>query len=94
MRLSQIGKEQAVQKDAAHLAQTLQGSNLVRESEEHTRTVNQTRELEDGPEAIKDEQQQNRERREENRERKETESEEEREIFHDPDLGSKIDITG
>ena len=95
MRLSQIGKEQAVQKEAAHLAQTLHGSELVRESEQQAHSVNLTRELEDGPDAIKEEEQRGGEQREaEEKERRASDDEDDADVFRDPDLGTNIDITG
>lgn len=98
MRLSQVGKEQSVQREAAHVAQTQQGSEMARRSEQESQTVNQTRELEDGPEAIKDEEQGRSQPRGEGEKHKEERNEddenERREIFRDPALGNKIDITG
>ncbi len=94
MRLSQVGREQAIEKDAAHLAQALRGNELVRESEEQARTVNETRELEDGPDAVKEEGQKGGERRERSGEPGAEDDGGEQDVFRDPDLGSNIDITG
>ena len=95
MRLSQIGKEQSLQRESAHLAQATQGKEIVREAEEQSKTVNESRDVEDGPEAIKDDQQQPREQS--SGERKDTrsgEDEEEQNVFRDPDLGNSVDISG
>ena len=95
MRLNQVGKEQAVQKEAAHLAQTQAASELVRESETHAHSVNETPDLEDGLEAVDEDEQKRKEREAEEQERNEEAGEKKkREIFRDPDLGSKIDIVG
>ena len=95
MQLTQVGKEQAIQKDAAHLAQSIQGGEIARESEETTKTVSETRDLENGPDAVKDEEQKYREGREEQHgDRDKSEASDKREFFRDPDLGTKIDISG
>ena len=99
MRLGQVGKEQAVAKEAAHLAQTAQGSELEKESEKRARTVNETRELEDGPEAVKEKEQKQEQKGEllsEDGEEanKQTEIKKKKKFFKDPDLGNKIDISG
>ena len=95
MRLSQIGKEQSLQRESAHLAQTTQGKEMVREAEEQSKTVNESRDVEDGPEAIKDEQQQNREQSSGERNDRHTSSDDEdQNVFRDPDLGNSVDISG
>ena len=94
MRLNQIGKEQAVLKEAAHLAQSLQGSDMARKSEEQSHTVNESRELEEGPEAVKDEDSKNAEEGESEEKQDKSKEEKKANIFRDPDLGSKVDITG
>ena len=96
MRMNQVGKEQAVEREAAHLAQTAQGSDLVRRSEEQGRTVNETRDLEEGPGTVKEDEEKNKNQPgEEETERKaSTEGSKEEDIFKDPDLGNNIDISG
>ena len=95
MRLSQVGKEQALQRESAHLAQTAQGKEMVREAEEQSKTVNENRDVEDGPEAVKDDQQQNREQSSgERKDKRSGEDEEGQDVFRDPDLGNSVDISG
>jgi hypothetical protein len=98
MRLSQVGKEQAAMREAAHVAQTVQGSEIAKRSEEQAKTVNETRELEEGPDAIKEEEQRSgrgREESEENRERKQAQKDKKKKhVFQDPQLGTKIDLSG
>jgi hypothetical protein len=95
MRLSQVGKEQAAMKDAAHVAQTVQGSEIAKRSEEQARAVNETRELEEGPAVIKDDERQGENRGggegEEPTEKKERVK---KNVFQDPALGNKIDLSG
>ena len=97
MRLNQVGKDQAAQKEATHIAQTLRGSEIARRAEEQVHTVNESRDLEYGPNAVKDDEQKNKNenRGEENNEPSIEQSEDEKkEVFKDPDLGNKLDITG
>ncbi len=93
MRLGQIGKEQAAMRDAAHVAQAVQGSEIARHSEEAARAVNETKELEDGLEAVKDEKQGSGKRS--GGEQEEAGHEEpQKDVFSDPALGNKIDLSG
>lgn len=94
MRLSQVGKEQAMQREAAHVAQTVVASELVEESDEQAHTVTETRDLEDGPHSVKDEEQRGAGQETEEERRREEERKKKREVFRDPDLGSNIDIVG
>ena len=97
MRLNQVGKDQAVQREAVHVTQTLQGSEIARRSEEQAHTVNESRDLEYGPNAVKDDEQKNKgesKGEEQKQSPDEQLEEEEKNIFKDPDLGNKIDITG
>lgn len=94
MRLNQIGKEQAILREAAHLAQAQTAGELVRESETQAHSVNQTRELEEGLEGVNEEEQGGEQRHAPEHERGRKKPGTEREIFRDPDLGSNIDIVG
>ncbi len=94
MRLAQVGKEQAAMREAAHVAQSVQGSEIARQSEEAARTVSETRELEDGLEAVKDEEQGSGNSRREQEEARKKEEREKRDVFSDPALGNKIDLNG
>lgn len=95
MRLSQVGKEQAAMREATHVAQTVQGSEIAKRSEETARTVNEAKELEDGLDAVKDEEQ--RSDRQAGGEKEDAQSKEEHakpKVFSDPALGNKIDLSG
>ena len=96
MRLNQVGKEQAVQKEAAHVAQEAQGSEIAKRSEAQAHSVNETKELEDGLEAVKDDEQKGAgaEGGSEEQTEKEELKVEKRKFFQDPELGTKIDISG
>lgn len=102
MRLSQVGKEQAAIREAAHVAQTVQGSEIAKRSEEQAKTVNQSRDIEEGPDAIKDDEnrgggqrggQRGGKRGEEESDKAKAEAKK-RNVFQDPELGTKIDLSG
>ncbi len=95
MRLSQVGKEQAVMREAEHVAQAAQGSEIVKHSDESARTVNETKDVEDGPDAIKDEEQKSEKRSGGEKGEPHDKAEKERKnVFSDPALGNKIDLSG
>lgn len=95
MRLSQVGKEQAAMREAAHVAQEVQGSEIAKRSEELARTVSETRELEEGPDAVKDDEKKGSHGSGgEKGETSEGKEQEKKNVFHDPDLGNKIDLSG
>ena len=98
MRLNQVGKEQAVMKEASHLAQSAQGSEIARKSEAQAKTVNETRDLEEGPDGVKEEEQRGGRPAGENSDEQSQAAEEkerqQRNTFQDPELGTKIDLSG
>ena len=51
---SQVGKEQAAQKDATPLAQSAQGAQIAQKAEQRDSAVNATQDQDDGTEKIKD----------------------------------------
>ena len=96
MHMNQVGKEQAQQKEGLHLQQLAMGSELVKETEQRDKSVNQTESTSDGPEEIHEEDEQSRG----GRKRQKKEDEETREklqskkYFSDPALGNNVDISG
>ena len=99
-QMNNVGKEQAVQKEISPQHQALQASEMVKETDQHDRSVNQAHDVGDGLERIREESEQQRRRRE--REEKEKEKEKEkkdeqkrrRSFLLDPDLGRHVDIIG
>ena len=96
MHMNQVGKEQAQQKEGLHLQQVIMGSELVRETEQKDKSVNQAHALSDGPEAIHEDQesQGGGKKRRKKEEEKESGQDQSRNYYRDPDLGNNIDITG
>jgi hypothetical protein len=93
---NQVSKEQAIQKEAAPLAQSLQGALMAQKTEQRDNAVNETHDQEEGPEQVKD-----RSRRGAGRKRRQTGEKRAarpaappaRDIVQDPNLGRNIDIT-
>ena len=96
---NQVSKEQAVQKDAAPQAQSLQGAQLVQKTEQRDNAVNETNNQEEGPEQVKDRARRGAERRRRQGKapgtslEKKTGRPEPKNVVQDPALGRNIDIT-
>jgi hypothetical protein len=96
VRLAEVGKEQSAQRAAAAQSQAVAGSEIAQRSAEEARTVTQTHIVDEGPENVGDD--------EEGRGQQEGEGEAQdrhtdrysarEDIFHDPDLGQNVDVTG
>lgn len=92
---NQVGKEQAVQKDATPLAQSAQGSQLVQKTEQRDNAVNETQHQEEGPEQVKARTRRGPGGRREKGERgKKEPAPRARDVFRDPDLGRNVDVSG
>ncbi len=94
---TQVGKEQAAQKDAPPAAQSLQGAQLAQKAEVRDHAVNEAHDQEEGPEKVRDRARRGAERRG-RREPKGAKPPAARppasDVVSDPDLGRNIDITG
>ena len=92
---NQVGKEQAVQKDAGPQAQSLQGAQLVQKTEQRDKDVNETHDQEEGPEQIKDRARRgaDRKRRQAAEKRKPAAQPPAKDVVRDPALGRNVDIT-
>ena len=97
LRMSQIGKEQAEQRNIAAQHQAAQGSEFVKESEHKDHSVNQADVLPDGAEKTdEDGKRKGGKEQPEQQKREHGEAEEgnKNNFFDDPDLGHHIDISG
>jgi hypothetical protein len=93
---NQVGKEQAVQKDASPTHQSLQGSQLVQKTEQRDNDVTETPTTEEGAEKIKDRERRAAERRgKRGKEPKKgtAPAPAEKDVVRDPALGRNVDIT-
>ena len=98
MQMSQVGRDQAVEKDGPALQAAIQGAVAQRREVEANEAVRQPEEPKDGAAPVKDRQGGKRERRRE-AEGGESEAEEGRggadeEIVRDPSLGNRVDLSG
>jgi len=93
---SQVGKEQAVQKDAPPAAQSLQGAQIVQQQEVRDSSVNEAQEQQEGPEKLKDRARRGADRRKgRQKDRKPAGAQPPAsDVVRDPALGRNIDITG
>ena len=93
---SQVGKDQAVQKDAPPAAQSLQGLQIAQQAEIRDKAVNETHEQEEGPEKAGDRKRRGAERR--GRQKKGATPPPAHpaasNVVRDPALGRNVDITG
>jgi len=101
-QMSQIGREQAVQKEVPPQYQAVQAEQIVRKSEHDDKAVNQARDPGEGPEKVREESPRRR-RRGGSRERRRASQgqapaegplQERREVFEDPALGHNVDLVG
>jgi hypothetical protein len=92
---NQVSKEQAVQKDAAPQAQSLQGAQLVQKAEQRDNDVNETHDQEEGPEQVKDRARRgaDRKRRQSGAKRPPVARHPAKDVMRDPALGRNVDIT-
>jgi len=96
-QLSHVGKEQAMQRDVLPQYQFVQGTEMVQKAEHDDSAVNQSQQLGEGSEKVKE--QEEKEKRQHSKgqqkgEGGESSKEEQRQIFEDPDLGHHVDLVG
>jgi hypothetical protein len=96
-QLSHVGKEQAVQRDVTPQYQFVQGTEMAQKAEHDDSAVNQSQQLGDGSEKVKE--QEEKEKRQHSQENRKGEGgasagEEEKQVFEDPDLGHHVDLVG
>ncbi len=97
-QMNQVGKEQAAQREVSVLHQSLQGSEMIKKAEQADNSVNETKQVGDGLEKVKEEGNKEGEKksrkREKGKDKESTSAKENDELFRDPDLGQHIDIVG
>jgi hypothetical protein len=109
-QMTQIGREQAVQKEVPPQYQAVQAEQIARKAEHDDKAVNQTREPSEGPEKVKEEGPRRRRRRGGPRERGRAgsgqtpadpdqslpagQAPDRRQVFEDPALGHNVDLVG
>ncbi len=93
-QMNQVGKEQAIQKEGNAIHQSLQGMELVKTTEQQDNSVNQSKEVGNGVERLKNSEKKKQEEREKEKQEKEKRAQQKKAVFADPDLGNNIDILG
>jgi hypothetical protein len=91
-RLNQVGREQALLRDAQTQAQAVAGSEIAERSEEQDHRVSQADNAEEGSEV--DDESQTKQGDGRQRNRRDTPGEATNEVFSDPDLGQNVDLSG
>ncbi|MCL2295262.1 MAG: hypothetical protein FWC36_10450 [Spirochaetes bacterium] len=95
MKLSQVGRDQAVEKDKIALQQTLQGNEIAKRNQDSDKIVNKADNLDSGPEKTKDEGESGiGAQSQEKRKNEQSKTAEDKEILSDPALGKNIDFSG
>ena len=94
--INQVGKDQAVEKNAAALQQDQQARHLIQETEQKDHSINETKKAEEGLEGVgsKEQHPAAKEERKRRKERKREEEKRSQNFFRDPDLGHNIDLEG
>lgn len=94
---NQVAREQAVQQQATPQAQSVQGAQLVQQTEQRDNDVNPTEHQQEGPEQVKPRggrREQVGRREKGQKEKHSGKPAPRREVFRDPELGRNIDVTG
>ena len=96
-QMSHVGKEQAVQRDVMPQYQFVQGSEMVQKAEHDDSAVNQSQQLGEGPEKVKEQEEQEKRKQAGGQmkgEEGKSGKDEEKQVFEDPDLGHHVDLVG
>ena len=96
-QMTHVGKEQAVQRDVTPQYQFVQGTEMAQKAEHDDSAVSQSHQLGEGPEKVKEQEQQEKRGHaggKEKGEGGESGQEEEKQVFADPDLGHHVDLVG
>jgi len=100
-QVDKVGKAQAAQKEGQAIQQSMHGVQIQRKTEEQIRQVNETQNAGEGVDKINDRHGNNK-KNESNKNKKnniddeqedETDNKRELQLFRDPSLGNKIDIS-
>ncbi|MEW6566065.1 hypothetical protein [Gracilinema caldarium] len=96
-QMDKVAKQKSAEKEGLVLQQSLQGAVNLKKTEEKVRSVNETKDPEDGAERIKDKnakKQGQEETSEKKDEKKDSIDEKNVDVIKDPDLGKHIDVSG
>lgn len=94
VKMSQVGKEQAIQKESITIQQEIQGNEIAKKHIHDDSSVNRTDNSDSGPEKTREDREKEKKKGKEEKKQKKNEAPVSREILFDPDLGKNIDISG
>ena len=94
-QMNHVSREQSIQKEIPPQHQAVQGSEIAKNAEQKDNSVNETHEVGNGLEKIKEEKKSN--ERKENRDKTDSEKKKslsgsDNDLFKDPNLGHHVDI--
>jgi hypothetical protein len=96
-RLNEISKQQAAIHEASHHAQQVAGSEIAERSANQQKRVTKTEDIEEGPDKVKKVDEEEVYYKQKHNHDKESSDDSNQEtpddIFRDPDLGNKVDIS-
>jgi hypothetical protein len=90
-QMSQVGKEQSAQKEGAAIQSSMQNMGLVKQTSQKDSSVNESHDVGEGVESLKNELKKKQEKKKEKKEHRQDEAKK-KEYFTDPALGHHIDI--
>jgi len=94
LKMSQVGKDQAVEKDSITLQQSLQGHEIAKRNLHSDNSVNKANNSDSGPEKTKEDKEQSSAKNQGKEKKEKNKTAENKEILSDPDLGKNIDFSG
>ena len=94
VKMNQVGKEQAVNKESITLQQEIQGSEIVKKNQHDNNSVNRADSSDTGPEKTKEDGEGEKNQSQREHKKGKDEKQKNHEILFDPDLGRNIDISG
>ena len=96
VKMAQVGKEQAVEKDSITLQQQIQGSEIEKRNQHSDTSVNRADNSDTGAEKAKEDSEHNMHNHEkrENGKKKNSKTYKNKELLFDPNLGKNIDFSG
>ena len=93
-KINQVGKEQAALKDISAQHQAMQNSEIEKQADQKTHTVQDPEDVSDGPAKTDEDGHAGREKEQQEENEPHEEEVKKKEVVKDPDLGHHIDLSG
>jgi hypothetical protein len=91
-QMNQVGKEQSILKEGAAIQASIKNMGHAKETEQEDKSVNQSQNVGDGLENVKNELNKKQEQNREQKDKRESGDHKKKKYFSDPALGHHIDI--